>query len=232
MKAYFWETEKEMKRREALGYSLINGGNWLPQLQHWHLFSMIPTFFLHFSNSFSCTVCTIFSKFWLRFFLQMDKGAIWEASEEELHQLGLIERGDIIRLKAFCAKTSHSKQKLAELISNAGKEQTSHKKSHKEKVVPLGWVHFIERKNKYCAVRMSIGEGTRQHYFPNKASAEGILNVMKLTYFLNGSSSLGNLRDMGIRIGSFQQVLDVERFTSANYISKKKFTKTRFLLSK
>ena len=63
---------------------------------------------------------------------------------------------------------------------------------------------------------MSIGEGTRQHYFPNKASAEDILNVMKLTYFPNGSSSLGNLRDMGIRIGNFQQVLDVERFTSAN----------------
>ena len=59
----------------------------------------------------------------------MDKGAIWEASEEDLHQLGLTERGDIIRLKAFCAKTSDSKQKLAKLISNVGKERTSKKKS-------------------------------------------------------------------------------------------------------
>ena len=59
----------------------------------------------------------------------MDKGAIWEASEEDLHQLGLTERGDIIRLKAFCAKTSASKQKLAKLISNVGKERTSKKKS-------------------------------------------------------------------------------------------------------
>ena len=72
----------------------------------------------------------------------MDKGAIWEASEEGLHQLGLTERGDIIRLKAFCAKTSDSKQKLAELFSDAGKERTSHKKSRKEKVVSFGWVHF------------------------------------------------------------------------------------------
>ena len=55
---------------------------------------------------------------------------------------------------------------------------------------------------------------------------------MKLTYFPNGSSSRGNLCDMGIRLGNFQQVLDVERFTSANYISKNKFTKTRFSLSK
>ena len=152
----------------------------------------------------------------------MDKGAIWETSEEDLHQLGLTERGKIIRLKAFCAKTSDSKQKLAELISNAGKERTSHKKSRKEKVVSLGWVHFNERKNKYCAVRMSKGGGTRQHYFPNKASAEDILNVMKLTFFPNGSSFLGKLRDMQIRLGSFQQqVLDVEPFTISDYISKK-----------
>ena len=164
----------------------------------------------------------------------MDKGAIWEASEEDLHQLGLTERGDIIRLKAFCAKTSDSKQKLAKLISNAGKERTSNKKSRKEKVVSLGWVHFNERKNKYCAVRMSKGGGTRQHYFPNKASAEDILNVMKLTFFPNGSSSLGKLCDMRIRLGSFQQqVLDVERFTLSDYISENKFTKTRlYLLSK
>ena len=51
----------------------------------------------------------------------MDKEAIWEESEEDLHQLGLTERGEIIRLKAFCTKTADSKQKLAELISKAGK---------------------------------------------------------------------------------------------------------------
>ena len=81
---------------------------------------------------------------------------------------------------------------------------------------------------------MSKGGGTRQHYFPNKASAEDILNVMKLTFFPNGSSSLGKLCDMRIRLGSFQQqVLDVERFTLSDYISENKFTKTRlYLLSK
>ena len=62
-------------------------------------------------------------------------------------------RGDIKTLKTFCAKTSDSKQKLVELISNIEKEQTSHK-SHKEKVVSLGWVHLNKRKNKYCAVHM------------------------------------------------------------------------------
>ena len=149
-------------------------------------------------------MCTVASEFRSHYFFQMDKGAIWEACEEDLHQLGLTERGDI-RLKAFCAKTSDSKQKLGELISNAGKEQTSHKKSHKEKLASLGWVHFSERKSKDCAVRMSKGGGTRQHYFPNNASAEEILNVMKLTFFPNGSSSLGKLCDIRIRLANFQQ---------------------------
>ena len=85
----------------------------------------------------------------------------------------------------------------------------------------LEWVHFNERKNKYCTVRMSKGGGTRQHYFPSNVSAEEILNVMKLTFFPNGSSSLGKLCDMRIRPGNFQQkVLDVERFKLSDYISK------------
>ena len=67
----------------------------------------------------------------------MDKGAIWEASEEDLHQLGLTERGNIIRLKAFCAKTSDSKQKLAELVSNTGKERTSQTSDSKQKLAEL-----------------------------------------------------------------------------------------------
>ena len=64
---------------------------------------------------------TIFSKFGWRCFFQMDKEAIWEESEEDLHQLGLTERGEIIRLKAFCTKTTDSQQKLTELMINAGK---------------------------------------------------------------------------------------------------------------
>ena len=56
---------------------------------------------------------------------------------------------------------------------------------------------------------VSKGGVTRQHCFPNKDSAEDILNVMKLPFFPNGSSSLGKLCDMQIRLGNFQQqVLD------------------------
>ena len=53
----------------------------------------------------------------------MDNGAIWEAPETDLNQLGLTQRGDIIRLKAFAAEKSENKKKLSELITNAGKER-------------------------------------------------------------------------------------------------------------
>ena len=70
----------------------------------------------------------------------MDKGAIWEASETDLNQLGLTERGDIIRLKAFPVEKSENKKKLGELNTSTGKEGPVSKKSCKEKAVTLGWV--------------------------------------------------------------------------------------------
>ena len=63
----------------------------------------------------------------------MDKGAIWEASETDLNQLGLTERSDIIRLKAFAVEKSENKKTLAELITNAGKERPVCKKTAKKK---------------------------------------------------------------------------------------------------
>ena len=96
----------------------------------------------------------------------MDKGAIWEASETDLNQLCLTERGDIIRLKAFAIEKSENKKKLGELITNAGKERPICKKSCKEKAVTLGWVHYYEDGKKYFTVRLPNGGGKRKHYFP------------------------------------------------------------------
>ena len=72
----------------------------------------------------------------------MDEGAIWEASETDLNPLGLSERGDITRLKAFSVEKSEKKKKLGELIANAGKERPVCKKSRKEKTVTLGSSYF------------------------------------------------------------------------------------------
>ena len=44
----------------------------------------------------------------------MDKGAIWEASETDLNQLGLTETGDT-RLKTFAVEKSENKKQLNSL---------------------------------------------------------------------------------------------------------------------
>ena len=125
----------------------------------------------------------------------MDKGAIWEASETDLNQLGLTERGDIIRLKAFAVEKSENKKKLGELNTNAGKERPICKKSRKEKAVTLGWVHYQEGNKKYSAVHLSNGGGTRKH-FPNNAKASDIVEAMKNIFFPDANSKFGKLKEM------------------------------------
>ena len=58
----------------------------------------------------------------------MDKGAIWEASETDLNQLGLTERGDIIRLKAFAVEKSENKKNLLNTLQMQEKSALPAKK--------------------------------------------------------------------------------------------------------
>ena len=58
----------------------------------------------------------------------MDKGAIWEASETDLNQLGLTERGDIIRLKAFAVEKSENKKNFLNTLQMQEKSALPAKK--------------------------------------------------------------------------------------------------------
>ena len=161
----------------------------------------------------------------------MDKGAIWEASETDLNQLGLTERGDIIRLKAFAVEKSENKKKLGELIANAGKERPVCKKSRKEKAVTLGWVHYHESSKKYSAVRLPNGGGTRKHYFSNNAKAADIVEAVENIFFPDGNSKFAKLKEMLCFLGNYhQKIIDEDNFNLINYIHKNKFTKTRLYL--
>ena len=161
----------------------------------------------------------------------MDKGAIWEASESDLNQLGLTERGGIIRLKAFAVEKSENKKKLAELITNAGKERPVCKKSRKEKAVTLRWLHYHEDSKKYSAVRLPNGGGTRKHYFSNNTKAADIVEAMKNIFFPDGNSKFGKLKEMLCFLGNYQQkIIDEDNFNLINYIHENKCTKTRLYL--
>ena len=74
----------------------------------------------------------------------MDKEAVWSASENELHKLGLTERGHIICLKKFCMPSAATtdtdiKKELAAAVKQASKHRVVAKK---KEIVS----HIIEHK--------------------------------------------------------------------------------------
>ena len=74
----------------------------------------------------------------------MDKEAVWSVSENELHKLGLTERGYIICLRKFCMPSAATtdtdiKKELAAAVKQASKHRVVAKK---KKIVS----HIIEHK--------------------------------------------------------------------------------------
>ena len=95
----------------------------------------------------------------------------------------------------------------------------------------LAWVHYQEDNNKYSAVRLSNGGGTRKYYFPNNAKASDIVEAMKNIFFPDGNSKFGKLKEMLCFLGNYhQKVIDEDNSNLINYVHKNKFTKTRLYL--
>ena len=95
----------------------------------------------------------------------MDSSAIWMATEEQLREMGIQERGHLIYFKKFSMPSSHEdtykdrKEILIESVTKTGKDRIKKKSMHK-KLVSLGWMHFDESKQSFKAVRAARGGGT------------------------------------------------------------------------
>ena len=109
----------------------------------------------------------------------MDSSAILMASEEQLREMGIQERGHLICLKNFSIPSSHKdtykvrKEILIESVTKVGRDRIKKKSMHK-KLVSLGWMHFDQSKQSFRAVRSAKGGGTRQYQFENSATYEQI----------------------------------------------------------
>ena len=141
----------------------------------------------------------------------MDKEAVWSASENELHKLGLTERDHIICLKNFCMPSAATtdadiKKELAAAVKQASKHRVVAKKKKlsatssnikettrlEKKTVSLGWMNYDKKKNDFVAVRESTGEEPGQSHFQ--------ILQMEMTYFQHvrncfspkASQNLGN----------------------------------------
>ena len=85
----------------------------------------------------------------------MDFDAIAMSSDEDLKQLGLVEKGDILSVKNFCRKntgmshkkveTKHEKKRLLQSILNFGKSSKRSKASPESVKILLGQVHVVRQ---------------------------------------------------------------------------------------
>ena len=178
----------------------------------------------------------------------MDGLAVYEANEEHLKALGLIQIGHIVALKSFCReekKTTQSqnlqKQLLAETIKQSSKDRTKKKPENKKlqqfKTIFLGWQHYDRKKRKYVNVRESRGGGVRTCKFLLKTSVEEVMDKMESFFFRNGQNSfVGRLSCLKACIGNSNGDILGSResgFDLSNYITTNGFSRLRlYLLTK
>ena len=92
----------------------------------------------------------------------MDVKAILASSRQDLMQLGLIEKGHIICLKAFAMRSGvdgAKKETLAEAIKKSTYERT--KKVKRTKMIQVGWKHS-NRGHSFNQVKKQCGGGVRE----------------------------------------------------------------------
>ena len=182
----------------------------------------------------------------------MDAATIALATDEDMKNLGLVRKGDVIALRAFCTKRNEAgkedrtdkKRKLLEVlksklprtkISKKNMEdtpKTSVKKTTRK--VSLGWQHFDNSQNRYVLVRIGRGGGTRDVSIPIDSTRDDILKEMLDLFFPSGNSIFGSASTMKFNLGNFKgDEIKHDGFSLAGYITQHKLSKVRlYLLSK
>lgn len=162
----------------------------------------------------------------MHFLLQMDFDAIAMSSDEDLKQLGLARKGDILSLKNFCRnhmsdkkvdETKHEKKRLLQSILNFGKSSKRSKTSPesvqkavgsstsgKTRKVHLGWMNYSDEHNSFILVRAKKGGGTRVVDVAVSANIDGIIRIGKEVFFPGGQSDFGNIDELHFGLADFK----------------------------
>lgn len=166
----------------------------------------------------------------------MDVNAVHHATREDLHQLGLEEKGHILCLKAFALKSysnydisssDNLKESLASSIKNASIDRTVAKKQKflKPKVVQVGWKHSSHKKT-YVQVRKASGGGVREMSFSLNDTLQNVLKESLNLFFPGGKSKKFGLADtMLTELGDFSgdAILNLDQ-SLQDYIRSVKMT--------
>ena len=182
----------------------------------------------------------------------MDAATIALATDEDMKNLGLVRKGDVIALRAFCTKRNEAgkedrtdkKRKLLEVLKSKLPRTKISKKSMEDtpktsvkkttRKVSLGWQHFDNSQNRYVLVRIGRGGGTRDVSIPIDSTRDDILKEMLDLFFPSGNSIFGSASTMKFNLGNFKgDEIKHDGFSLAGYITQHKLSKVRlYLLSK
>ena len=178
----------------------------------------------------------------------MDCESVGSASDEDLQELGLIAKGDILALKSFC-KTRQSKEsrddkkrKLIDMIKGNNKSggrkekvESTEKAKEKDRKVSVGWLHFDKTGNRYALVRAAKGGGSRQISIPLKSSKSDMITLLKDLYFHKGKSQHGDVHSLEFNLDDFKyEIIDTSgAFTLQSYLTAHKLQRPKlFLMTK
>ncbi|KAK2562533.1 hypothetical protein P5673_014209 [Acropora cervicornis] len=184
----------------------------------------------------------------------MDIDAITQSQDKILEDLGLVKKGDLLSLRAFCQRKvreksqQETKRQLVMQLVNQKKKKTKkplpnlfdEAKKPQEKVktrkIQIGWIHFNEKQERCISVRLQKGGGTREVHVPLNANVQKIVDIASEIFFQNRMSTFGPLEDMEVGLANFRSetlplhTLEGNEFTLQYYITSNKATRVRMYL--
>ena len=147
----------------------------------------------------------------------MDFSAVTTATDNQLRELGVLRRGDLLSLQGFVKQKlkgenrDEKKRKLLDLLKGKGKPKkkkaedktgtgsgatcSNKSKEKSQRKIQLGWLHFDPSQKRYVSVRLLKGGGTRTVSVEVNSNVQDLVKIGKSIFFPNGDSFVGNIAE-------------------------------------
>ena len=181
----------------------------------------------------------------------MDKEAINSSLDDVLRELGLLAKGDLLALRAFCLKikianetSENNENRLRELkyaIGNSGRVSKlgASKFSNKARTVQLVWKYFNSTEKCYKSVKPREGGGTRSLKINENANKKELLESAKQLFCIKNKIKFGFVFNLRFELATFSEEIINDNieidgilypFTLKRYLDKYKMSKSKLLL--
>ena len=147
----------------------------------------------------------------------MDKETVNSSSDDVLRELGLLAKGDLLTLRAFCLKieiknetSGKNENRLRELkyaIGNNGRvsKEGARKFSNKARTVQVVWKHFNSTGKYYESVKPRDGGGTKSLKINKNATKKELLEIAKQLFCIKNKIKLGFVFNLRFELATFSE---------------------------